>query len=149
MGQYVYAPFNGFNQLHRDLGRFFDPTDTATNYQQGRFPSQEEWSPEVDIVETPDGYRLLVDIPGVDPADVDITIEKNVLSISGSRTSSSLTDEAAYKRRERVSGAFLRQFTLSEFANCEDISAKSSHGVLEIIIPKHADKSPVNIKIET
>ncbi len=148
MSQYIYSPFNGLNQLHRELGRFFDPSSTVPASRERLLSPQGDWSPEVDIIENPDGYQLLIDLPGIDPSEVSITVDKDVLSISGSRTNSSETDEKGYKRRERISGAFLRQFTLSDSADSENINAKSNHGVLEINIPKHSDTSPVTITVE-
>ena len=151
MSQYVYSPFNGLNQLHRELGRFFEPGLSGSGSQDRQIANQGEWSPEVDIKETTDGYQLSVDLPGIDPADVSITVDKNLLSISGSRSTNgdSETSELEFKRRERVSGSFLRQFTLSDSADSENIKARSTHGVLEITIPKHTDSSPLSIRVES
>ena len=148
MSQYVYSPFNGLNQLHRELGRFFEPTNTAPA-TQGRINSnQGDWAPEVDIIENAQSYQLLVDLPGIEPSEVNITIDKNLLSISGKRKNELPTEDKGYKRRERVTGSFLRQFTLSESADSENINAKSAHGVLEINIPKQSNSSPINIIVE-
>jgi HSP20 family protein len=111
--------------------------------------SQEYWSPEIDIIETAESYQLIVDLPGIDPADVDVTVDKDLLSIRGSRTNRQDKNEKRYKRRERVVGSFLRQFTLSDSADSESISAKSNHGVLEINIPKHTKSPPINIAVES
>jgi len=149
MSQYLYSPFNGLNQLHRELGRFFEPGLTSSTADDRTITAQADWSPEVDIKETSEGYQLIIDLPGIEPSEVDITVDKNLLSISGSRTTNSESDEKGYKRRERVSGSFLRQFTLSDQADSENIRAKSAHGVLEINIPKHANQSPLNITVES
>ena len=149
MSQYIYSPFNGLNQLHRELGRFFEPGLAGSTSHDQTLANQSDWSPEVDIKETAEGYQLIIDLPGIEPSDVNITVDKNLLSISGSRTTSAASDEKGYKRRERVSGSFLRQFTLSDSADSENIKAKSTHGVLEITIPKLSDNSPLNITVES
>jgi HSP20 family protein len=149
MSQYIYSPFNGMSQLQRELGRFFEPALSGLTSANHPLASQEDWSPEVDIMETAEGYQLLVDLPGIDPADVDITVDKNLLSIRGSRTNSPDLKEKGYKRRERVVGSFSRQFTLSDSADSENINAKSNHGVLEINIPKHTKSPPINIAVES
>ena len=111
--------------------------------------SQEDWSPEVDIIEPAESYQLIVDLPGIDPADVDVTVDKNVLSIRGSRTNSLDINEKRYKRRERVVGSFLPQCTLSDSANSKNINAKSNHGVLEVNVPKHTKSPPISIAVES
>lgn len=149
MSQYIYSPFNGRNQLHRELGRFFEPIQARLTSPDSSLSAKEDWSPEVDIIETAEGYQLFIDLPGIDPSDVNITVDKKLLSIRGSRKNSPDIKEEEYKRRERAAGSFLRQFTLSDSANSENISAKSNHGVLEINIPKHTESAPLNIAVES
>ncbi len=94
------------------------------------------WIPAVDIKETADRFVLLVDIPGVNPQDVEISMENNILTLKGAREESKEANEDGYHRVERLKGCFYRRFTLPDTADPENVTAKSRHGVLEVSIHK-------------
>ena len=127
-----YNPWSLFDQLQRELNMPINRFDTDEN---GNVATA-NWAPAVDIKEDDKAFTLLADIPGVDPEDIDVTMEKGVLTIRGERKSETSTEEENYKRVERQYGVFYRRFTLPDSANAEDIEAKSEHGVLKITIPK-------------
>jgi HSP20 family protein len=95
-----------------------------------------EWVPAADILEEPGQFVLSVDLPGVDPKDVEVTTEKGVLSIRGERKPEERTEEKGYTSMERAHGKFQRRFTLPETADVEQIHAQNRYGVLSITIPK-------------
>jgi len=131
------------NQLSRELNRFFDdsPLDTAlTEYTS--------WSPQVDIFETQDAFRVLADLPGVKSEDIEVSLHQGVLTIRGERGTDKEVKENNFARRERMRGAFSRQFHLPDTADEETVSAKSNNGVLEITIPKARRATPVSITVE-
>jgi HSP20 family protein len=105
------------------------------------------WIPQVDVHEEPERFAVLVDVPGVEPKDIEITAEKGVLTIRGERRTRAEEESSAYRRLERRSGKFLRRFTLPESANLDSISAKHTHGVLEVSIPKQAKLQPRRIEV--
>jgi HSP20 family protein len=107
-----------------------------------------DWSPSVDIKEEADRFVIHADIPGVDPKDIDISMEDGVLSLSGERKLQSFDQEAGWKRQERLTGRFLRRFTLPEGTDAENISAQGKHGVLEIVIPKIQKAAPKKIAVK-
>ena len=127
-----YNPWSLFDQLQRELNMPINRFDTDEN---GNVATA-NWAPAVDIKEDDKAFTLLADIPGVDPDDIDVTMEKGVLTIKGERKSETSTEEANYKRVERQYGVFYRRFTLPDSANAEGIEATSEHGVLKITIPK-------------
>jgi HSP20 family protein len=94
------------------------------------------WTPAVDIKEEADKFTLIIDVPGVNPKDVDISMENNVLTLKGSREDTTKEDKQGYHRIERTKGSFYRRFTLPDTADAEQVSAKSQHGVLEVTIGK-------------
>jgi HSP20 family protein len=94
------------------------------------------WAPSVDIKENEKAFTLLADIPGVDPKDIEIAMEKGVLTIKGERQSENVDEDENYRRVERQSGTFYRRFTLPDTADADNIEARSEHGVLKITIPK-------------
>jgi HSP20 family protein len=120
------------------------------------------WSPRVDIREDEKRFVILADIPGIDPALIEVSMDKSVLSIKGSReVNGSLGTVAGdagndakapsgkFTRVERSNGAFHRQFSLPESADADGITASGNHGVLEISIPKKALATPRRITINS
>ncbi|MBD3647440.1 MAG: Hsp20/alpha crystallin family protein [Pseudomonadales bacterium] len=146
MSQLMYSPFGALNELHRELNRMFDDRYPG---QEAAYHEEATWTPQVDITENETQFLVAADLPGVDPADVDITLERNVLTIRGKRETVNESDRRGLKRRERISGTFIRQFTLPETADSDGITAKASNGVLEIRIPKAKKVQPQSIKVES
>ncbi len=91
--------------------------------------------PAVDVLENAQDFQILVDLPGVDPASIDISVEKGVLSVKGERVIA-IVEGSKINRQERARGEFLRKFTLPELADANKINASHSHGVLQISIAK-------------
>ena len=127
-----YNPWSLFDQLQRELNMPLNKFDTDEN---GNIATA-NWAPAVDIKEDDTAFTLLADIPGVDPDDIEVTMDKGVLTVKGERKSEKKTEEENYKRVERQYGVFYRRFTLPDSANAEGIEAQSEHGVLKITIPK-------------
>jgi len=121
-------PWNFFNQIQRELN-----SPAPRGYASD---DENNWAPAVDIHENDAAYTLLVDIPGVDPKDIDVSMEKGVLSIKGERKNVMTSESEGVRRVERQYGLFARQFTLPEEADAENIEAKADNGVLTITIPK-------------
>ena len=107
------------------------------------------WSPAVDIKEEADRFLIPADLPGVDPKDIEITMDNGVLTIKGERQSEAREEKAGYKRVERVSGSFYRRFSLPDTADAERIEAKGKDGVLEIILTKHEKVQPRKIEVKS
>ena len=105
------------------------------------------WRPAVDIKEEADRFVIMADLPGVDPGDIEITMENGVLSIKGERKSEIRDEKEGYKRVERVSGTFYRRFSLPDSADAERIAAKGKDGVLEVSLPKHEKVQPRRIAV--
>ncbi len=105
-----------------------------------------QWAPRVDIREDEQRFVILADIPGVDPAQIDVSMEKGILTIKGERQAPS-GDNGKYTRVERAHGVFHRRFTLPDSADAEGITATGKFGVLEIAIPKKPLATPRRITI--
>lgn len=139
-----YEPWSLFNQLSQlatDLNRSYESRD-------GSDVSTSDWTPAVDIREEKDHFVLHADVPGVDPKAIEINMENGILSISGTREKEAVEEGKNYKRVERVRGSFMRRFTLPDYADAERISARSTNGVLEIVIPKHEKVKPRKIEVK-
>ena len=140
---YLVSPFNALNDINRELNRIFDDR---------QMPAQRadvtRWAPQVDIIETDEGFRVIADVPGVKPEDIEISLHKGVLTVKGERSTLTEDSNESFTRRERIRGSFVRQFNLPESADEETVSAKSVNGVLEISIPKSTVPSPISITVE-
>ncbi len=107
------------------------------------------WVPPVDIHEYTDRFELYVDLPGVDPTKVDLTLEGGVLTLSGQRdeVSGPRSDDIQYRRTERSHGHFYRRFVLPDTADSQGVNATGKNGVLTVTIAKHAKAMPRRIQI--
>ncbi|MEO6800398.1 MAG: Hsp20/alpha crystallin family protein [Rhodanobacter sp.] len=108
-----------------------------------------QWAPRVDIREEDKRFMILVDVPGVDPSTIEVSMDKSILTIKGERKVDSEETSGKLTRQERVYGTFHRRFALPESADADGISAHGKHGVLEISIPKKAETTPRRITINT
>lgn len=106
---------------------------------------QQEWSPAVDLSEDEAGYWITVDLPGVNPDDVEVTNHAQQLIIKGKRDWDE--GERSTLSSERWRGTFQRRFSLPKIADTERIDAKYSNGVLAIHVPKSRDAEPRRIAI--
>lgn len=107
------------------------------------------WLPAVDIREQEAQFVLHADLPGVDPASIEVQMDKGVLSIKGERATPPAVEGERFSRSERRHGAFERRFALPDSADAEGIAASSRDGVLEIRIPKRAEAAPRRIQVAT
>jgi HSP20 family protein len=107
------------------------------------------WIPPVDIHEYTDRFELYVDLPGVDPSKVELTLDGGVLTLAGVRTEqpSKAADGAEARRIERGLGSFHRRFVLPDTADGEKVNATGRNGVLTVTIPKQAKAMPRRIQI--
>jgi HSP20 family protein len=118
-----YAPWS----LHRDLWN-----------EVSRSVATAAWSPRVDVEEHKDKFVLYVDVPGVDPASIEVTLDDGVLTLAGVREARAEPKDLESRRSERATGRFERRFTLPDTADAENVSATGKLGVLEVVIPKRA-----------
>jgi len=109
-----------------------------------------EWAPTTDISETEKEYLVKAELPGVEREDVNVTVERGVLTIKGERRQEKEEKGEKQHRIERMYGTFFRSFSLPENAAAGDIRAESKDGVLFVHIPKvKIEKAKaVQIKVE-
>ena len=104
------------------------------------------WQPAVDVHEDVERILLLADLPGLEQSDINISVEKNVLSIRGERKREG-ADSAGAHHFERVQGVFSRAFTLPPTIDLDHVAAEMKAGVLKVILPKKPEAKPRQIKI--
>ena len=142
-----YEPWSAMRHLQNEMSRVFDSAAVA-GAEDGSNVATSRWTPAVDVREDAERFVITADVPGVDPEDIEVTMESGVLTIKGERKLEA-KDEGGngYRRVERVYGSFYRRFTLPDTADAEAISANGRHGVLEVVIPKRAALQPKRIAV--
>jgi HSP20 family protein len=134
------AAYLNHEPFSRLLNNFF-------NDLQGEEVSNRGWMPPVDIQETEDAYQLHAELPGLTRDDINITLENNVLRLSGERKFEKEAKKDSYHRIERTYGAFTRAFTLPHQVEAEGVQATFENGVLTITVPKAEQAKPRKISI--
>jgi HSP20 family protein len=105
------------------------------------------WSPAADIFETDNDLVLQTDLPGVDPKQIDLRVENNVLTIRGERRFEPKVERENFHRVERSYGTFSRSFALATAVESEKVQASYKNGVLSIMLPKTEQAKPKRIQI--
>ena len=141
-----YEPWSVLNQLHGQLNRLFDgglDRDASTS------AATADWIPLADIEEYADRFVLKLDVPGVDLAAVEITLDKGVLSVSGERAKDAFGKDVQRTRVERPNGRFHRRFTLPDTVDAAGVHATGRNGIVEVTIPKQPKAQPRRIQVAT
>jgi HSP20 family protein len=138
-----WEPFRGATSLQDQVNRLFSDAFE----RQAEESSLTTWAPSVDIYETEHELVVKADLPEVDPKDLDIRVENNILTIRGERKFEKKVSEENYLRIERAYGSFARSFTLASTVNSEAIKADYQNGVLTLSIPKKEEAKPKQIKV--
>ena len=105
------------------------------------------FAPAVDVYEDENNVFVETPLPGIDPENVNISIENDVLTIEGSQEKKTEVDEKNYYRKEVRSGSFHRAVALPATVKSEDASADYEKGVLKIVIPKEERAKPKKVKV--
>lgn len=105
------------------------------------------WVPALDISETPEEYAVTMEIPGVDPGDVDISFEENTLTLRGEKKHEREVKEESYYRAERSFGRFERSLRVPSNIQVEKITASCRDGVLRVTLPKKEEAKPRRISV--
>jgi HSP20 family protein len=138
-----FEPFRGTSTLQDQINRLF----TDRFERSGDESNLTSWAPAVDIFETEHELVVKADLPEIDPKDLDIRVENNILSIRGERKFESKVSEDRYLRVERAYGSFSRSFSLANTVNSEAIKADYQNGVLTLTVPKREEAKPKQIKV--
>lgn len=136
-------PFRGATTLQEQINRAFGDGVGNTAEESNLTP----WAPAVDIFETEHELVVKADLPEVNPQDLDIRVENNILTIRGERKFENKVNEENYLRVERAYGSFSRSFSLANSVKSDAIKADYQDGVLTLSIPKREEAKPKLIKV--
>ena len=140
-----WEPIREISSIQNEVNRLFDSFFDAP--ARGGERAVRRWIPAMDLIETDDHFVLRADLPGVSEEDVKIELEDSTLTVSGERKSSVEAEREGYHRIERSYGAFSRSLTLPEGVDADAVSASFERGVLEVKVPKPAERKPRRISI--
>jgi HSP20 family protein len=135
-----WDPFRDLLNLQNDMTRHFG---RAYETEGAR-----AWAPPVDIYETADGYRVVAELPGFGPDDVDVTVNDGMLTIKGERKFYDEVDHENFHRIERRFGSFQRAVSLPSQVQADGVEATFEKGVLTVSIPKADEAKPRRIEIK-
>jgi HSP20 family protein len=144
-----FEPWSLINRLHRDLGYLDQIAGRGVGFgQESGEQSVADWVPAIDIIEEKERFVLRADLPGVSAENIDISMDKGLLTISGERHAEKNEHAEGLHRVERATGKFYRRFSLPETVDADNISAKSVNGILEVTIPKQPQVQARRIAVE-
>jgi len=144
-----WEPFRDLVSLQERMNRLFDESfrGVGRGNQDDEWALGGSWAPAVDIYEQDGNIVLKAEVPGIDPKDVDIRVENNVLTLRGERRFDGEVQKESYHRVERAYGNFTRSFTLPSVVDTEKIKAEYRDGVLRMTLPKKDEAKPRQITI--
>ena len=159
----MLSPYRGrgFYDPLSEMNRLFTQVFGLTRNQGGSQPQQgaqgtqvtqeiTAWAPAIDVIQRDDDLVVRAELPGVTPDEVDITIQNNVLTISGRISEEREEEREGYLVRERRSGMFRRSLQLPQEVNEDDVSARFEDGVLEVAIKgAAAGQEPKHVQVES
>ena len=135
--------YYGLRQLNRILDEAFNGWPLQ---EQGTITSA--WLPPCDVVEDGDGVRIMMELPGVEPDDVRLSLENNILTIRGEkRQQQESTEGGRVHRYERSYGTFERSFSLPNTVDADKVSADYDNGVLTVRLQKAERMRPREIRV--
>ena len=142
-------PFKNIEKTRSEMDRLLDTFLFGKPKTRG-FAEQEEWQPPIDVAETESELIVNVEIPGVDPRDIDVSLTGDTLFVKGEKKPETEEKAEDYHLLERNYGTFTRSIHLPVEVQNDKISASYKNGVLTVVLPKpeRAQKKEIKIKVE-
>jgi Molecular chaperone (small heat shock protein) len=140
-------PFRELEEMEKRLSTIFGRQSLRPDGEKEAM-TMAEWSPLVDITEDEKEYLIKAEVPDIKKEDVKLTVQDNVLTISGERKSEKEEKGKKYHRVERTYGSFLRSFTLPEDADGSKVAAEYKDGMLNVHLPKSEKAKPKSIEVK-
>jgi HSP20 family protein len=138
-----WDPFRDLLNLQNEMTRVF-----GRAYGEEAEGTRASWAPPIDIYETPEAYRVVAELPGFSPDQVDVTVNEGTLTIKGERKFYDEVNEENFHRVERRFGAFQRIVSLPQQVESDNVEASFDKGVLTVSIPKAEKAKPRRIEIK-
>jgi HSP20 family protein len=144
-----WDPARELDALQGDMNRLFDSFFGRREGGAGSAYGSRRWIPPMDLVETEDYLVLRADLPGVEEKDIEIEVKDGVLTVAGERRAQHETQREGFHRVERSFGRFSRALELPKGVDPQSVSAHFDKGVLEVRMPKPAERKPTRIEVNS
>lgn len=145
MSMMRWDPFRDLLSIQDEMNQLFSRTlgrggegETATR----------RWAPPVDIAERKDAYVITAEVPGVEPEEIQVSLEDGALTIAGEREQTQESSDEQFHRVERRYGAFRRSIMLPRQVKADAIGASYDNGVLTVVVPKAEEAKPKKISVQ-
>ena len=126
-------PWTGMTNLKQELDRFFGPFGEL---KLDEFPALGNWAPSMDVSETKEALVVKAEVPGLDPKDIQISLQEQYLTIKGEKRQEKEEKEERYHRVERTYGNFVRSVRLPVGVDGGRVTAAFKNGLLTVTLPK-------------
>lgn len=145
-----WDPVDAFLGLQDDLNTMFRRGWLEPRREEAALAERAMWAPSCDIYETEYAIVVEAELPGVNPDNIDVSIEEGILRIKGERKTEKEIREENYYRVERASGSFMRAVRMPSDIDADNVKANFDNGILEVTVPKVEPEKPrsVDIKVE-
>jgi HSP20 family protein len=137
-----------WNPVVRRPADLFNEFDRLFDRPAMPYRNAENWGLALDVIENEDGYTVKASVPGINPDDLEITLEDNVLTIKGEVENDEEINQEQYHLRERRYGSFSRSVKFPVLVNSDAVAASYDKGVLSLNIPKAEEVKPKRIAIK-
>lgn len=134
-----WPSFRGFPSVFQ---RFFEPMQVPAT-QAG------SWTPSVDIEETPEAYEFNVEVPGIKPEDIRVSVTDDHITIEGERSYEERKEENNVIRTERSYGSFQRTFRFPTTVDTEKVGAETRDGILHVVVAKQKAARPRRVEVRS
>jgi HSP20 family protein len=141
-----WDPFRDLVSIQDELNRLFGRTFSGSEMTRPGISGS--WMPAIDVYETTDKIVVSAELPGLDPKEVEVSVEDSTLTIGGQRNFEQEADEQNYHRVERRYGSFTRSIRLPQTADAEKIQARFDKGVLTVEVPKREEARPKRVEVK-
>jgi HSP20 family protein len=126
-------PFKGMPSLRREMDRLFE---RFLEPDWGEFPALGDWAPSMDVSETKEAFVVKMEVPGMEPGDIQVALQENMLTVKGEKKQEKEEKDERYHRMERSYGAFTRTVKLPVTVDASKVAAAFKNGVLSVTLPK-------------
>lgn len=144
-GLVPWSPLRELSDIERNMDTMFGESSLPSLWS--RSPEAKGWFPAMDVFEKDGKFVVKAEIPGIDEGNINVSVEGDTLMIKGEKKMEKEVKEEDYYRSERSYGSFVRSIPLSSAVDKDKIEANYENGVLEVTLPKIAEKKPKKVKV--
>lgn len=144
-----WEPYSDAVSLREAMDQLFESALVGLGSSAGNRGGHQGWYVPVDVTENEDYFVIEASLPGINPDDLNITVQENVLTLAGEMKQQEEKKEQRYHLRERRFGSFTRSIMLPTVVKASDVQAEYTDGILRLTLPKAEEARPRRIQVKT